>query len=160
MTLVVLTDKGASNAEITKRLGGTEGTVRHHRTRHVGGQQRLSNAKIYKAEALAKVIEHWMADRSAFPAALSSGLRILESHAAHTCAVRDEQPAQGQAGSIADETTQEADGTDEQRKGFVDTARQPDAHETSFRREETGVRRLPPCSDHRKNSVYMMVDTG
>ena len=69
----------------------------------------------------------------------SSGLRILEPHAAHTCAVRDEQPAQGQAGSIADETTQEADGTDEQRKGFVDTARQPDAHETSFRREETGA---------------------
>lgn len=63
VTLMVLTEKGASNTEIAKLLGVTEGTVRYHRTKHVGGQQHISNAKIYKAEAVAEVIEHWMADR-------------------------------------------------------------------------------------------------
>jgi transposase len=62
VTLTVLTEKGANNAEIARLLGVTEGTVRYHRTKLESGQT-SSNAKTYKADAVSMVIEHWMEQR-------------------------------------------------------------------------------------------------
>jgi hypothetical protein len=67
VTLHVLRDQGLSFREVAVTRGVSEGTVRYHRNRQ--GQVEGRNGKPRKAQALAEVIEAWVPQPSAGPAA-------------------------------------------------------------------------------------------
>jgi transposase len=64
VTLKVLLSKGKSNTEIAAILGVTEGTVRYHRNKAQDGGASPGFDKPFKAEAWAKVIDHWVKTNS------------------------------------------------------------------------------------------------
>ncbi len=57
MTLKVLNAKGQANTQIAHTLGVTEGAIRYHLRKEPMSN---GNAKPFKAEVYAEVIEHWM----------------------------------------------------------------------------------------------------
>lgn len=59
VTLKVLLEKGVPNTEIGRVLGVSEGAVRYHGRKIVGGHA-VSNAKAFRASSLAEVIRRWM----------------------------------------------------------------------------------------------------
>ena len=58
----MLSEKRVSNCAIARQLGVTEGTVRYH-LRREGTPDGRAN-KVFKAEELSEVIEHWREWRS------------------------------------------------------------------------------------------------
>ena len=77
MTLMILNDKGQSNAQIARTLGVTEGAVRYH-LRRAEPAPDGRRGKPRKADPLAQVIDHWVrGDQPARPttAAAAAGQR-------------------------------------------------------------------------------------
>ena len=74
VTLGVLSEKRVSNCAIARQLGVTEGTVRYH-LRRKGAPDGRAN-KVFKAEELSGVIEHWRQWRSD----LSRPINVQELH--------------------------------------------------------------------------------
>jgi transposase len=60
VTLKVLVNKGQPNTKIAKVLGVSEGTVRYHRRKMQSRQQSPGCGKPFRAEAMARVIAHWI----------------------------------------------------------------------------------------------------
>lgn len=65
VTIEVLAAKGQNHCEIARTLAVTEGTVRYHLRRAAEGARDGRKERPYRAEAMAEVIRHWVADHQA-----------------------------------------------------------------------------------------------
>ena len=69
VTLITLSQKGQTNAQVARTLGVTEGAVRYHLRRARAGATDGRRGKPHKAGPLAQVIDHWVRDGRPAPGA-------------------------------------------------------------------------------------------
>ena len=78
VTIQVLSDKGVPNAEITRQLGVTEGTVRYHVHRAALGALEGRRQKLLKAAKHSAIIDTWFRDPEEGSTLTTRSLNVCE----------------------------------------------------------------------------------